>query len=96
MQGQQWLSDVQQCLIGQIKNSSNPQDRDSDPCTVVEDVAFNSHPNCYTSNGFCDVFLDSDDCSNINGLWDTIEPLQQIASPKVVKFLRQVSFKSGA
>ena len=94
MQGQQWLSDVQQCLIGQIKNTSNLQDH-NDPCTVVEDVAFNSHPHCYTSNGFCEVFLGSDDCSNINGLWDTIEPLLQIASPEVGRFLRQVSFKSG-
>ena len=92
MQGQQWLSQVQRCLIGEIKNSAvfmNPQGH-NDPCSEVEDVAFNSHPNCYTDNGFCNVFLDSNDCTNINGLWDTVEPLQQIASQRIGKFLKQV------
>lgn len=85
---------MQQCLISQIKSSAvfvNPQGR-SDPCNEVENVAFNAHPNCYTNNGFCNVFLGSDDCTNLNGLWDTVEPIQQIASLKIVKFLKQVSF----
>ena len=80
--------------MSQIKNSdvfTNPQDH-SDPCGEVGDVAYDSHPNCYTSNGFCDVIIGSDDCTNINGLWNTVEPPQQIFSRNIGNFFKQVSF----
>lgn len=92
MQGWQWVNDVRVCLINEIANSmvfASPQDY-SDPCSEVTDVAYNSHPNCYTQSGFCDVVLDSTDCSNLNGLWDTIEPVSQLFGSNYRRFLKQV------
>ncbi len=76
--------------------SSNVFRAPTQPSTLCEDIAtlaFNSHPNCYTQHGFCNVVLNSVDCSNVCGLFETIE-LRDLALTKYARLSRnQVRWK---
>ena len=45
--------------------NSNLYRTNSATCEQLKDFAFNSHPSCYVSNGFCSDILQSTLCQNL-------------------------------
>jgi len=49
--GKQWLKDVALCL----QNKLAAYTKDTDPCWMVEEVAIQSHADCYVEAGGCEL-----------------------------------------
>ena len=64
LQGQAWIVGVRRCLMQSIINS-DLYSTNGTTCKQLKDFAFNSHPNCYVSNGFCSDILVSTLCQNL-------------------------------
>jgi len=52
--GKEWVTKTLVCL----KQSLQPHYLSNSNCETVYSAAFDSHPECYFQNGFCDLFLD--------------------------------------
>ena len=64
IQGQTWIDNVKSCLMKAILNSNVYKSNGT--CSELQTLAFNSHPSCYTDNGFCTDILLSD--NNLNSI----------------------------
>ena len=49
--GQQWIDDVLVCLQEELRDSIDAETS----CEDVRTIAFDTHPDCYVSRGFCDL-----------------------------------------
>ncbi|PHH84721.1 hypothetical protein CDD83_1497 [Cordyceps sp. RAO-2017] len=52
--GQDWIMKTMSCLQRAL---IGPMNEDGATCESVKKAAFDSHPNCYIDNGFCDLSL---------------------------------------
>ena len=81
-QGQTWIQNVRRCLI----NAISIQYQSGANCEQLEESAFNSHPDCYVSNGFCTDILFS--VTNLRGLYNVLSTKIEVLFTK--RSLKQV------
>ena len=73
---QLWVDNTLKCLKSRlIETVFKPNKYD---CAKIKTLAFDSHPECYVNNGFCELFsfesnpID-DICKTLKGLWQVYE-----------------------
>ena len=66
LQGQTWINNVRRCLIDAIRMEYESNAN----CEQLRENAFNSHPECYVSHGFCTDILFS--YTNLLGLYNVL------------------------
>ena len=73
-QGRQWIDGVRPCLMEEIQQSdvyTTPSiAAASTACDNLRILAFNSHPTCYVTHGFCSIVTSP---SNIHGLFNALD-----------------------
>ncbi len=95
LQGKQWIDNVQLCLMNAVVSSSvfATPNVSSNACQTIETLAFDSLPDCYTQNGFCDVVLEKDNCSNFCGAFQMAEISDFVFSKYGRQSRKQVSME---
>lgn len=84
--GQKWIEGTLVCL----KKALLPLiDQNTTTCQLIHNAAFDSHPKCYVSNGFCELFLDPlHILQNVRGLLSVYE-IKDMAQPISFKQILQ-------
>ena len=84
IQGQAWIDNVKVCLMKVILNSTVYNSNGI--CSQLKKLAFDSHPSCYTDNGFCTDILSSPMCTNVRCLANEVFDLRDLFTiPSIVQ-----------
>lgn len=90
--GQLWIRKTLVCLkqtLVPLVNSATTT------CQIINDAAFDSHPRCYVSSGFCELFFDpAHILTNVKGLLEVYE-IKDMSQPITLKQMIQTAGMCG-
>lgn len=92
-QGQQWIQNVRQCLMQEIRRSQvyEVANTSTAACTELKDGAFNSHSKCYVEHGFCSsTFFSINGVTNLRVLFSAIDMSDFLRKETLLQVLKTI------